>query len=112
MHRAEGSNRNAGLPQKRLFSNTVLGNMQHPPGGTHERNRLGRRGTFGGDILKLKSKHVHGAGELTYFGHVIVSAHILDVGDCAGRRMSFRRIDVDAITHLSRRESEHPPQLA
>ena len=63
--------------------------MQHASGGTHQSNCLGGRGALGGDILKLKGKHVHGAGKLTYFGHVIVGSHILDVGDCAGRRMGF-----------------------
>ncbi len=99
------------LGKKRLFPQAILRDVQHAARRPDQcRFRRGLCGC-GGHVLELECDHGHAAGELADLIEIVIRPHDLDVGHLAGGRVGIRRIRVNAITHPSRGDREHSPEL-
>ncbi len=97
--------------KKTFLAQPVLGDVQGLRAGAKGGELLAGYGRVCRYILKLIRHHIHRPRKSPHRVQIVIGGTNFQVSHLPGRRVSFRGKDMDAITQLSSRQRQHPPQL-
>jgi len=109
---AEGREREAGVSEKYLLADTVLGGVEDF---AFRADRGVPGGGFGGgrwDVFEFEGNNADGGSEAAHGVEVVIGGDDFEVGDLAGGSVGVGGKSVDAVAHAPCGDGEHASELS